>query len=348
MRRTPVAVLGLVALASAACGGGGGEETAATTSTTTSTVVSEGTIAPVAPLTGLPDDSSVVTSRPAASIKVDNAPKARPQGGLDVADIVFEEMVEGGTTRFIAVFHSATPDNVGPVRSVRPMDPNIVSALGGLVAYSGGIPEFVSLMRKATAVQDLNFDNLPSAYHREKGRSSPNNLFVNPAELWAKADATHSSPPQPQWPFRAAAEAFGEADAVSVRIPFSPRTVSGYEWDAAAGHWKRTQDGNPHMVISGKQITPTNVVVQFVQTHALRYRDQSGSAVMESIVVGEGEAWVLSGGRIAKGRWSKADANSITSYTDAAGAPVKMAPGSTWVHYVPVGNTVTVGAPAAG
>ncbi len=142
-RRTAVvAAVGLASLATAACGGGNATPKPVA-AVTPETKVSEGTVttegAPLAPLTGLADPSGATKSRPSIAVKIDNAPEARPQSGLDVADIVYEEVVEGGVTRLIAVFHSTAPELAGPVRSVRPMDPDILSAYHGLVAYSGGI-----------------------------------------------------------------------------------------------------------------------------------------------------------------------------------------------------------------
>lgn len=353
----PLALAGLVALAASACSGGRGGDPAeaapSPSATTSSTTVTAGSLAetPLAPLTGLPDKSGVVTKRPALSVKIDNAPKARPQSGLDVADVVFEEVVEGGATRFIAVFHSAAPETVGPIRSVRPMDPNIVTALGGLVAYSGGIPEYVALMRRAP-VQDVNIDVATSAYRWDRGRPKPHDLFASPDGLWAMAKERFAAPPQPLFEYRAPGvrgvpevneEPFGEADAPSLRIPYSQLASAAYDWDAASGTWKRAQDGAPHTAASGARIAPQNLVVQFVKTRRLGKVDRSGTAVTESIVVGEGDAWVLSGGRVAKGRWSKPDPVSPTRYTDAAGNPVKFAPGRTWVHYAPVGSPVSTG-----
>lgn len=355
LRRAPLALAALAALAASACSGSGGDPAEAApdaSSTPSSGAVAAGAVeAVVAPLTGLPDESGVVTKRPALSVKIDNAPKARPQSGLEVADIVFEEVVEGGATRLIAVFHSAAPHTVGPIRSVRPMDPNIVTALGGLVAYSGGIPEYVALMRRAP-VQDVNIDVATSAYRWDRGRRKPHNLFASPEALWAMAKEGFAAPPRPLFEYRAPRvrgvpevneEPFGEADAPSLRIPYSQLASAAYEWDAASGTWKRAQDGAPHTAASGARIAPQNLVVQFVKTRRLGKVDRSGTAVTESIVVGEGDAWVLSDGRVARGRWSKPDPASPTRYTDAAGNPVKLAPGRTWVHYAPVGSPVSTG-----
>lgn len=346
MRRLPpgrLVVPALLALLAAACGSGGSERATEPIDTTTTTVTEGVVVEPViAPLTGLVDETRASAHRPALSVKIDNAPKARPQAGLDVADLVFEEVVEGGVTRFIAVFQSTDPGDAGPVRSVRPMDPKIVSALGGLVAYSGGIPEYVALMRKAP-VQDVNIDVATSAYHWEKGRPKPHDLFIAAGKLWALAQEGHASPPPALFEYRAPGEPFGEADAGSVKIPYSQMSSAGYAWDAPSGTWKRAQHGVPHTVASGAQIAPVNLVIQFVNTRELGKVDRSGTAVRESIVLGEGDAWVLSGGRVTKGRWSKPDAPSPTRFTDAAGLPVKLAPGRTWVHLAPVGSPVSLG-----
>jgi Protein of unknown function (DUF3048) N-terminal domain/Protein of unknown function (DUF3048) C-terminal domain len=343
--RAPLALAGLIAFNLPACTGGGaaGEATVAPPSTTGSTAVAGGTVAgsPLAPLTGLPDPSGVTTTRPALSVKVDNAPDARPQAGLELADVVFEEVVEGGATRFIAVFHSAAPDTVGPIRSVRSMDPHIASALGGLFAYSGGIPQFVSLIRKVP-VQDVGFDVATGAYRKDPGRPKPHHLFASPAALWGMAKDRYDSPPPALFGYRAPGEAFGEADATTLRIPYSQLASAGYSWDAPSGTWKRTQDGAPHLTVSGTQIAPENLIVAFVSTRRLGYVDQSGAAVFESVVIGGGDAWILSGGRITKGKWSKAGAESPALYTDAGGNPVKLMPGHTWVHYAPVGSPVSV------
>jgi hypothetical protein len=342
LRRTSVVVLGVVSLAASACGGGGGDKSASTTPT--STVVSEGSVkqVAVAPLTNLPDQSEAAADRPSVAVKIDNAPEARPQSGLDIADVVYEEVVEGGVTRFIAVFHSQAPELAGPVRSVRPMDPTVLSAFHGLVAYSGGIPAFVSMMRKAP-VQDVNVDVATDAYTWDKNRHAPHNQYVSPAKLWPKAKGDYDDPPKPMFDYRAAGEPFGDADARHVVIPYSPRQTSVYDWDVATGSWKRTSNGTAHTTTSGAQIAPQNLVVQFVKMHTLDYVDQSGTNVVESTVIGSGDAWILSGGRVTKGRWSKESAGAATEFTDAAGNPVKLAAGRTWVHFAPVGTPVTAG-----
>ena len=99
----------------------------------------------LAPLTGVEIGEGELTG-PSIGAKIDNHPAARPQVALESADIVFEELVEGGLTRYLAVWHSKIPEELGPVRSVRPMDPDIVTSFGGIIAYSGGQERFVDMM----------------------------------------------------------------------------------------------------------------------------------------------------------------------------------------------------------
>ncbi|HVW35394.1 MAG TPA: DUF3048 domain-containing protein [Acidimicrobiia bacterium] len=346
--RTPVLAAGLVSLlAASACGGGGGGDKKAASPTPSSVAVSDGAVkdGPIAPLTGLVDQSGASASRPAIAVKIDNAPEARPQSGLDAADVVYEEVVEGGVTRFIAVFQSAAPGGnglAGPVRSVRPMDPNVLAAYHGLVAYSGGIPAFVSLLRKAP-VQDVDVDVATDAYTWDKSRQAPHNEYVSPEKLWPKAKGDHTDPPRAMFEFRSAGAPFDGIPATHVAIPYSPRQTSVYDWDAGAGTWKRTSNGTAHTVASGAQIAPQNVIVQFVSLHTLDYVDQSGTKVVESTVTGSGDAWIFSDGKVVKGHWSKDSASAITRYTDANGNAVKLTPGRTWVHFAPVGTPVTAG-----
>jgi hypothetical protein len=220
------------------------------------------------------------------------------------------------------------------------MDPDILSAYHGLVAYSGGIPAFVSMLRKAP-VQDVNVDMATDAYSWDKNRRAPHNEYVSPEKLWPKAKGDKANPPQAMFDFRGAGEPFGDADTAGVSITYSPRASATYDWDAATGTWKRGENGTPHMAASGAQIAPQNVVIQFVTTRTLNYVDQSGSKVVESNVVGSGDAWILSNGRITKGRWSKSSESAATKYTDSAGNPVKLSVGRTWVHFAPVGTPVT-------
>lgn len=274
--------------------------------------------------------------RPLLIVKVDNAPKARPPLGLAHADVVVEEEVEGGVTRFAAFFHSEEATTVGPVRSARSTDISIASALNRpLFAYSGANQAFQAAIARAPLV-DVGVDRFPGQYRRERSRPAPHNQLSSTPRLSDQAPSG-SGPPPRLFTFRATGEAAagrGAAPTAGIDIEYRDVVVTAvqYRWDEASGAWKRSQDGAPHVDDTGAQFAPRNVVVQFVDYRDTGFRDQSGAPVPEAQLVGEGEAWVLTGGTVVRGRWKKPDVGTVTEYVDGSGAPIRLAPGRTWIE----------------
>ena len=289
---------------------------------------------PIFPLTGRPVDDPGRAARPAVTVKVDNNRAARPQAGVDKADVVYEELTEG-ITRFVVVFHSADADPVGPVRSVRPADPVIIFPLGGVFAFSGGTPGIRALVPGApvTAVDENSTDVM----RRRRDRSAPFNLYTTVPGLVAKAPAGAKPPPRfaefltPGRPFAAA----GAVPVAHFELKPAPAVAADYDWDPGTGSWRRTTDGSPATLEGGGQIAPNNVIVQFTA-----YSNFEGSEVQYPEVVGSGEAWIFASGMLVKGRWSKPDPGAVTAFTDANGAPVVLPSGQTWVHLVAPGTAV--------
>ncbi|MGI8793659.1 MAG: DUF3048 domain-containing protein [Acidimicrobiales bacterium] len=326
MRRLPLAIAAL-AMLSAACGGSGDNAAPTTTAPTTTAPVATGG----APLTGLPADAARL-DRPALLVKIDNAPKGRPQGGINSADIVVEEMVEGGVTRLAVIFHSQDAGDVGPVRSFRTTDLALAGQLGKpLFAYSGANADFEARARSAPIV-NVSHNSAPKAYKRVSGRPAPYNLFVDTAALRTR-DA-EGTKPQPWFSYRAEGTPSSGEPATGVSMEYRGRivTAADWSWDPATSAWLRSQNGTPHVDAAGDRVAPKNVVVQFVEYHDTGYRDQSGEPVPEATLIGEGEVWVFSDGKIVKGRWRKADAATPTSYVDASGQPILLTPGQTWLE----------------
>jgi hypothetical protein len=325
------AALAAAALLTAACGGGDKKKEEAKPKATTTTEAPTTTAAPAAggaPLTGLPGD---VPNRPAMIVKIDNAPNGRPQAGLNQADIVVEEGVEGGITRFAVIFQSQDAGEVGPVRSARTTDILIASSLNKpLFAWSGSNADFVKLVRAAPLV-DVGVDVKGGAYFRKSGRPNPYNLFANFGKLY---EGTQGAPPSPVFSYRADGEASAGDAAGGVHLEWRDKvqTLVDWKWDGGAGVWVRTENGTPHVDADGKQVTAKNVVVQFTTYHDTGYRDRSNTVVPEADLVGNGEVWLLSDGKVVKGTWSKADANAPTEFKDAGGAPLKLTPGQTWLE----------------
>ena len=267
------------------------------------------------PLTGLPGPAP---GRPALVVKIDNAPKARPQIGLNQADVVVEEMVEGGITRFAAVFHSQDADPVGPVRSARSTDIGIASALQRpLFAYSGANRVFEEQVRQAPLV-DVGAKAAPDRYHRDRSRRAPYNLFSRTPALWQLTPAEAVAPPAlfvyplPGEP--AVRRRHGRGPARLGPLGDARGMVLG------SGHRRVVaQPGRPppRRCRRARAWRPPTCIVQFVDYRDTGLRDSSGAVVPEAQVIGEGDAWILTGGQLVPGRWSKASAEAVTRYTDS-------------------------------
>jgi hypothetical protein len=347
----------VVVLALAACSGGSKKAddkkpAGAPTPATVATVPLDHGVPPGgAPLTALPGDPGRI-GRPALVVKIDNAPKARPQAGLNQADVVIEEGVEGGVTRFATIFHSQEAPSVGPVRSARSTDVAIVTPLNRpLFAYSGANAVFLKLLRSSPLV-DVGVDRFPGQYHRERGRPAPYNLFSGTAGLFGVNPSGGAGAPVPLFAYRPAGEGPAGSTEPARRIQAQWRgriiTTLVLEWDPAVAGFARTVDGAPHLDADGRRIAPENVVLQMVRYRDTGLVDTSGAPVPEAELVGEGEVWVLTGGRMLQGKWSKPAPEAPTRYLDPAGAPLRVTPGRTWVELVPAGNaTLLDRAPSA-
>ncbi len=333
-------------------GGSAGTSDRASSSTTrgstTSTVPpSTAPAPPIAPLTGLPDPSGESQTRPALAVKVENTPQARPQAGIDQADVVYEEEVEGDITRFIAIFNSTAPETIGPVRSVRLQDPDIVWPLHGIFAYSGGAADPVAAINAAPVHaidNDAAVANGAHAMERDAPgqppRESPHNLYGHGPALFALGGDPKPPPPLFQYapvglPPPQDADADPGVPVVSAHVGFHAGYDVSYTWDAASSTWKRFQHGDPHVVVGGEQIAPTNVVVQFT----------SYDGVSNAQTLGEGDVWVFTDGRLRTGRWIRPDREQPARVVDARGQPMLLRPGRTWVELLPVGYAVDVESP---
>ncbi|WP_456851940.1 DUF3048 domain-containing protein [Geodermatophilus sp. SYSU D00742] len=292
--------------------------------------------APTWPLTGVPVEA--VPDRPALAVKIENSVAARPQTGLDAADVVWEQVVEGGITRFVAVYHSTLPPEVGPVRSIRPMDPAIAAPLGGLLAFSGGVQTYVTAAQDA-GLQVLSQDTGADGFSRTSTRTAPHNVYAVPQTLVDQADVAHRAAPGAQFNHSAAGDrptavAAGQP-ATSLDLTLSGVSRPRWTWSAAEGRWLRSEGSAPAVEAGGRRIGAANVVVLRVDVLATQARDPAGNPVPETILTGTGPALVASGGHAVEATWSKPGTGDRMTLTGADGDPVELAPGSTWIELVP-------------
>ena len=339
-----VVVLGgavIVATSGADDEAGPGPTTTTTTEAPTTTLPQ-----PVAPLTGLPGDYGDRLGQPAVVVKIDNGePKARPQLGLNEADIVYEERVEGAVTRLLAIFHSTDAGPVGPVRSARTSDIAIVSALNRpYFVWSGANATFASRIR-ASNIKDVGYDVLSGEYFREPSRSAPSNLMVRSTATLRTIASEGSTPPPALVQYRARGrETTHLEDVTGVHIEYGSSGGSApvdYRWDGSG--WARFQKGTPHVDAAGRQVAPANVIIQFVAYTPTDVTDQFGDPIPEAQLVGEGDVWILTGGGLSRpglvqGRWKKDSLEAVATYTDVDGNPILLTPGRTWVALPPPGG----------
>jgi len=274
-------------------------------------------------------------SRPALAVKIDNVPAARPQSGINQADIVFVEEVEGGLTRLAAVFHSTGAEVVGPVRSMRTGDFDLLGQLNSpLFANSGGNRGARAALAQST-LNDVGASSKPEGYYRNNSRAAPHNLYTNAFNLWTIGADLPTSSPSPIFTFRAPGDPIHPTakPATGVTVNY-PRSRVEYSWNGTG--WDRTQDGSPTVDTTGKRTSPTTVVVQFVDYGVSAADAQSPEAKS----MGVGTAWVLSDGHVIEAIWRRPELTDQTAYVDTDGRPIAILPGRTWIELPRNGGAV--------
>lgn len=301
-----------------------------TTTTTRPTTTTTAPPRPVAPLTGVEGSFQGRIARSALIVKIDNVPDARPQSGLNQADIVFEEAVEGNVTRLAAVFHSTDSSGVGPVRSVRTTDLELLGLFGRVIfASSGGNGGVVPQLHHADVV-DVGDNVSHQGFFRAGGRPAPHNLFSSTLDLYAKAP---ESPPPPRRVFSYLRPGerlpAGAIPVGGIALRFGGPEISRFTWDAATGTWPRTQHGTPHLDAEGVQVAPENVVVAEIDYDR---SGQLGRSVPHGIVTGTGRVVVLTRGKAIRGRWVRPTLAHRLRLVADNGAEIKLTPGQTFVE----------------
>jgi hypothetical protein len=295
----------------------------------------------VAPLTGEPTEQDL-GERPLVVVKVENTPQASPQSGLEAADVVLEELVEGGVTRFVALFHAEIPAVVGPVRSARPVDVELLSgfAAAPALAYSGARPEVQAMLDASRLV--LVTEGGPGFY-RSAERRAPHDLYVRLPEALEAVAARGATPPADEaaWRFEDAPppgavdcppdaeDCQPPGDVVHVAMSSTYRTT--FTYDREAGVYRRDQNGRPTVVTGTGRIGAANVVVLATEQYESGCCDTAGNPYVETRATGAGPAVALRDGRWYEVRWRKTAAGAPLELLDGEGAPFPLRPGATWL-----------------
>jgi len=307
----------------------------------------QATAVAVDPLDGEAVEDAGLINRRVLAVKIENDPAARPQSGISDAEVVIEELVEGGITRFICLFLAHESPALGPNRSVRPTDIDILYFLQPLLICSGGAPQVMAMV-KSSGLMYLEED--ATHFWRDRKRTAPHNLYTNTQKLRQyleeRGDGEVPAVVSGLEFVREgdeAAEADGEGGltrtvipATTIEVPYESGCAVRYRYDPARGTYLRFVQGKPHTDLNnGAQLAPRNVILQYVQLTSSGVKDVLGAESPNAMVVGRGRCAVFTGGEVIVGTWVKNDRNQATRYYDLLGREIGLNPGQTWIHLVP-------------
>ena len=300
-----------------------------TLATTTSAAPTTTVATTLSPINGMPVDDPSLLDRRLLAVKVDNHPNARPQSGINLADMVFEIRVEG-ITRFLTLWMQSDADFLGPMRSGRPTDATLLSALNTPTFAISGAQGWVQAMITSMNVNLLT-ETTPAAF-RAPFRSATHNLYTTTAGLRADADARgyEDLPPTgPIWEFGdMPADA---APAGAVHIDFLGTSVD-WTWDEATGTWLRSSDGSES---NWRNEDETEGRIGFPVLIGLVSEQYSNNGLPSSHTTGTGQAWVFGDGKVVEGSWARETETEWYTLTDADGITIAVPPGQAWISLVP-------------
>lgn len=293
------------------------------------------------PLNGIEQPDRALTTRRPIVFQVDNAPAARPQSGLSQADIVYEAMAEGNITRFSAIFMCNEAATVGPIRSARLITLELVPEYDALLSNSGSSEGVAAELAARPDIPNINHGSFSGAYWRTSDRYAPHNLMSSTtgirdaaASAGIPATASITGPA-----FKADSPA--PVPLKSISVPYSPWADVSYQYDPVTNGWLRFIGGEPHIdALSSYQIVARNVIIQYVPvTESGIIEDAGGDYGLIFGLTGAGKVLIFQDGQVTAGQWSRPTLTAPTSYLDAAGNPIPLNVGQTWVQLVPVDFT---------
>jgi hypothetical protein len=275
------------------------------------------------PLTGVPVDGSL-PEHPVVAVKIDNSPQSQPQLGLSAADVVSEELVEGGSTRLNVFYYSSVPELVGPVRSMRTSDIGIVKPADAVLVASGGAKKTVGAIEDA---EITTFLDGAAGYERDDGRAVPYNLMMR---LSALVDTLEPVDPPPSYLPFGDNDMTGAAAATRVDVTFSGIRTTSFAYEKGAGY---RRPGS--FAAAGDDFVADTVLVLRVEQGDAGYLDPAGNPVPETIYEGEGALMLFHDGKVVEGTWSKDELKSPLELTTRSGDPLNVPPGRTWIELAP-------------
>jgi hypothetical protein len=272
------------------------------------------------------------TEGPVLVVKIDDTTSARPQIGLDQADVIYIEQVEGGLTRLAAIFSTKIPTLIGPVRSARISDIDILAQYGRVVfAYSGAQSKMYPVILAANLNDYGAQRQSPTIYTRDPLRRGPTDMVLRADLLMEKvvADGREiATSTSVGWTFSDDIETGTALSSAKVSWPAAEYEV---RWSSAQRRWLIFNDGIANMSASGIQHGASTFVIQLVKIVPSIYGDKFGGVTPLSETVGTGVGYILRDGKYIEGRWSRPDLLSGTSWSDLSGEEITFARGQVWI-----------------
>jgi hypothetical protein len=285
------------------------------------------------PLTGLDADDESSLERRVLAVKIENSPEARPQVGLAEADVIYEQEAEGGISRFIVLFHCRDADRVGPIRSSRPVDPDVLSKFGDpLFVHSGGVDAVINRVEDA-GIEHINCNFEEETCPRDESRQAPHDIFTSTDAL-RDFGGDDGEPP---------GEAFSFDEEVpedarrgrQLNLNFSPVANVFWKYRNNQELYLRFHDDTLHRLEDGSPVTAANVVVMLVDRETTRITDVAGNPASNFDVFGRGDLLVFRNGQVIEGEWRRESDEDVVELLDRRGNEIPLMPGQTWVELFP-------------
>lgn len=269
-----------------------------------------------------------VPESPIVVVKIDDTNEAHPQVGIDKADLIYIEQVEGGLVRLAALFSSKLPDYIGPVRSARISDIDLLAQFGKVAFfYSGAQSKLYPVIKEANLFDIGAMHESPKIYTRDPDRIAPYDMVLYGPEVKKRiADLDVATTKDFGFNFGDLVKKGRKISSVKVNWPAASYSAN---WNGKS--WDLLHNGKADVTSDGIQISPSTFIIQTVVIADSEYQDKLGGVTPLSITVGEGTGWVLRDGFAIKAKWNRPDASSGTTWSDLDGNEIKMAAGQVWV-----------------
>jgi hypothetical protein len=299
-----------------------------------------------APLTGQLVTPAIARRHPIA-VMIDDLRAARPQSGLSQADIVWQAPAEGGIPRYMAIFQTQLPKDIGPVRSSRYYYITWAAEWRAIYTHAGGSPQALETLRTKGSgqyVYNLEAFRRPAAFRRIHTRLAPHNLYTTGPNL-RKAGSNLGAKDkdyQPVWNFAPDAPLEQRPVGGSIQVVYLANTIT-YKYDRASNSYFRSVTGEAKQTDAGtgQRIHPKNVIVMRVRFGPLN-DGHPKKGRLEANVIGSGKAWIATNGKTIVGTWKKTSVTSPTLFFDGAGKPVTLTVGQTFINVMQLSSPVNV------